>query len=149
MNQDLRFLLSRSSRRASRDYRLRLSQFDLSPSQATALLILGERPGLTLRDLGDFMSSDQATTSAMVDRLLSQGLVRRETDPDDRRRARLLLSERAADIVARLAEARKATNELLLEALGPEQAAELSNILTHLLDRLNQLSESPTRNSAC
>jgi DNA-binding MarR family transcriptional regulator len=141
MSEDLRLLLSRASRRASRDYRARLAQFDLSPAQATALLILHERPGLTLRDLAESMSSDQATTSAMIDRLLSQGMVQRQTDPEDRRRARLLLSDEAISIVKRLAEARKATNALILEALGPDEAGELSRILGRLLERLNEVSE--------
>ena len=46
MTDDLRLLLSRTSRRASRDYRVRLTEFDLSPAQATALLILRIAPGL-------------------------------------------------------------------------------------------------------
>ena len=142
MTDDLRLLLSRTSRRASRDYRMRLTEFDLSPAQATALLILRDRPGITLRDLADSLSTDQATTSAMVDRLMSQNFVRRETDPDDRRRARLLLSPEADEIVQRLDDARRATNELILEALSKEEAAELSRILTHLLERLSETSEA-------
>ncbi|HEX5370024.1 MAG TPA: MarR family transcriptional regulator [Dehalococcoidia bacterium] len=145
MTDDLRLLLSRTSRRASRDYRMRLTEFDLSPAQATALLILRDRPGLTLRDLAESLSTDQATTSAMVDRLMSQNLVRRETDPDDRRRARLLLAPEADDIVQRLDDARQATNERILEALGKHEAADLSRILTRLLERLSEASEAVPR----
>jgi DNA-binding MarR family transcriptional regulator len=145
MTDDLRLLLSRTSRRASRDYRVRLTEFDLSPAQATALLILRDRPGITLRDLADSLSTDQATTSAMVDRLMSQNFVRRETDPDDRRRARLLLSPEADDLVQRLDDARQATNQIILAALSKEEAAELSRILSHLLERLSETSESVPR----
>jgi DNA-binding MarR family transcriptional regulator len=124
---------------------LRLTEFDLSPAQATALLILNDRPGLTLRDLAESLSTDQATTSAMVDRLMSQNYVRRETDPDDRRRARLLLTEEAGGIVQRLGDAREATNRLIFEALGKQESADLSRILTHLLGRLSEMSEAVQR----
>ena len=97
--EDLRLLLSRSSRTASRHYRAQLAQYDLSASQATALLYVNRRQGSTLRDLAEALSSDLATASALVERLVSQGLLRRETDPDDRRRARLLLTDAASALV--------------------------------------------------
>ena len=81
----------------------------------------------------------------MVDRLMSQSYVRRETDPDDRRRARLLLTEGADSIVQRLGEAREATNKLILEALGKQESAELSRILIRLLERLSEMSETVQR----
>ncbi len=138
--RDLRLLLSRSSRTASRHYRAQLAQYELSGAQATALLYLNDRDGTTLRALAEALSSDLATASALVDRLTSQGLLRRETDPSDRRRARLLLTESAAELIAPLKDATRQTNELIVEALGDEQAAELAEILERLLKRLNEIA---------
>jgi DNA-binding MarR family transcriptional regulator len=132
--EDLRSLLRRASRMAGRHYRAQLARFDLSASQATALLFLNERDGSTLRDLADALSADLATASALVDRLMSQGLIVRETDPADRRRARLLLSEAATELLAPLAEATRETNAMLVNALGQKRSAELAAVLTELID---------------
>jgi DNA-binding MarR family transcriptional regulator len=132
--EDLRSLLRRASRMAGRHYRAQLVRFDLSASQATALLFLNERDGSTLRDLADAISADLATASALVDRLMSQGLIVRETDPADRRRARLLLSEAATELLAPLAEATRETNAMLVNALGQKRSAELAAVLTELID---------------
>ena len=140
--EDLRRLLSRSLRTASRHFRAQLAEFELSGSQATAILFLSEREGATVRELAGALSADLATASALVDRLMSQGWVRRETDPTDRRRARLLLTEKARDVVQPLTEATQRTNALLVEALGAEQASELASILARLVDRLDEQSMS-------
>ena len=132
--EDLRSLLRRASRMAGRHYRAQLARFDLSASQATALLFLNDRDGSTLRELADAVSADLATASALVDRLMSMGLIVRETDPADRRRARLLLSEAATDLLAPLAEATRETNAMLVNALGQKRSAELASVLTELIE---------------
>jgi DNA-binding MarR family transcriptional regulator len=142
---DLRSLLRRASRTASRYYRSQLAQFDLSASQATALLFLSERHGATVRELAGALSADLATASALVDRLMSQGWIRRETDPDDRRRARLLLSDKAVGVLEPLQQATDRTNAMLSEALGAEQASQLAALLERLLDGLIEPSTPPAR----
>jgi DNA-binding MarR family transcriptional regulator len=137
---DLRLLLSRASRTASRHYRAKLAQFELSASQATALLFIDQREGATLRELADALSADLATASALVDRLNSQGLILRETDPGDRRRARLLLSDAGSELLGPLREATRQTNDLIVEAVGEEQARELAGVLERLLAGLNELN---------
>jgi DNA-binding MarR family transcriptional regulator len=145
--EDLRLLLSRSSRTASRHYRAQVAQYDLSASQATALLYVNRCQGSTLRDLAGALSSDLATASALVDRLVSQGLMRRETDPDDRRRARLLLTDTAEDLVEALSEATRQTNELIVEALGQEDAAELAELLRKLIDRMTEITAAAKKDA--
>jgi DNA-binding MarR family transcriptional regulator len=143
--EDLRSLLRRASRMAGRHYRAQLARFDLSASQATALLFLNERDGSTLRDLADAISADLATASALVDRLMSQGLIVRETDPADRRRARLLLSEAATELLAPLAEATRETNAMLVNALGQKRSAELAAVLTELIDAVAEAAPAMTK----
>ena len=135
-HEDLRSLLRQASRLAGRHYRARLAQYELSASQASALLFLNERLGSTLRELAEALSADLATASALVDRLMSQELIRRETDPADRRRARLLLTEKAQGLLAPVTEATREANAMLTQALGAGRAAELATILRELLQGL-------------
>ena len=147
MEDDLQRLLSRTSRLASRHFRSQLTEFELSGSQATAILFLSEHEGVTVRELANAVSADLATGSALVDRLMSQEWVRRETDPGDRRRARLLLTEKGLGVVQSLALAKQRTNRLLAEALGDDEASELARILSTLLKGLDELSMSDATTS--
>jgi DNA-binding MarR family transcriptional regulator len=133
---DLRLLLWRAARASSYQYRMRVADLGLAPRQATALLTLVEHPGITLGALAEALGADQATTSAMVDRLMSAGLVRRDTDPTDRRRAMLQPTAGAQQLAEQLQVAREQTKRLLIEALGHERAKTLQVLLEDLITAL-------------
>ena len=64
----------------------------LSSPQAWALTILDAERGLSLRELAERMYAHPSTVSGIMDRLVSHGWVRRETDTRDRRGIRLSLT---------------------------------------------------------
>jgi DNA-binding MarR family transcriptional regulator len=97
-----------------------------------------ERPGVTLGTLAESLRSDQPTASAVVDRLLAADLVRRETDPDDRRRARLYATDKALRIAERVAEARRRTDQMIEAALGPSTSRKLTKVLLELSEKLER-----------
>src|SRR5688500_378799 len=98
MQHDVRLLISRAARTTTRYFGDRASEVDLSIVQAQALLVLTEQPGLNLGLLARALSKDQASTSIVIDRMMTLGLVRRETDPDDRRRALLRSEEHTSEL---------------------------------------------------
>jgi DNA-binding MarR family transcriptional regulator len=138
----LALLLRRAARAASRLYRERVADLDLTYRQAAAVHAVTEAPGMTLGALAEALGADQATASALVDRLLSAGLVRRETDPSDRRRAMLFATRRALRLARGIQQARRETEVFLEEALGPEGAAELRRLLERLTTRLERQPEA-------
>jgi DNA-binding MarR family transcriptional regulator len=137
-------LLRRAARYANRAYRSPISDLQLGPRQAAAILALVEAPGMSLGALAETLGADQPTTSALVDRLLTAELVRRETDPTDRRRARLEPTDEAVRLAERVATARRESEELLWDALGPEDGEELARILNRLTERLGRAPAAPT-----
>jgi DNA-binding MarR family transcriptional regulator len=64
----------------------------LSSPQAWALTILEREDGLSLRELAARMYAHPSTVSGIMDRLVARGIVRRRTDPRDRRGIRLSLT---------------------------------------------------------
>jgi DNA-binding MarR family transcriptional regulator len=74
----------------------------------------------------------------VVDRLLAADLVKRETDPADRRRARLYATDKAMRIAERVAEARRRTDEMLEATLGAQTAQKLKKVLTRLSEQLER-----------
>ena len=134
MTQDARLLLSRAARTATRYFQERAAEVDLSVVQGQALMELDVDPGITVGALAATLSKDQASTSILIDKLMSLGLVRRETDPTDRRRARLFLTDQAGPLVRHLEQARDDINRLVLDALGGERSRSLMALLGELLD---------------
>jgi len=64
----------------------------LSSPQAWALTILEANGQLSLRELAERMYAHPSTVSGIMERLVTRGVVRRQTDPRDRRGIRLSLT---------------------------------------------------------
>ena len=134
MTQDARLLLSRAARTATRYFQERAAEVDLSVVQGQALMELDTHPGTTVGGLSAALSKDQASTSILVDKMMSLGLIRRETDPTDRRRACLYATAEAEPLVNHLELARDDINRLVRDALGAEGSAALLGLLDEFLD---------------
>ncbi len=145
MTQDLRLLLSRATRSATLYFKDRAAEHDLSVVQAQALIEIDLRPGVSLGGLAAALSKDLASTSILIDRMAALGLVRRETDPRDRRRIQLHVTEQAQPTVRYMNDAREDINRLVLNLLGEEQAGHLATLLSSFLDGLAQSEASTAR----
>jgi DNA-binding MarR family transcriptional regulator len=137
-DERLSSMLWRAARAATRFQQALLTEFDITPRQATAILSLVESPGVTLGTLAEALRADQATASAVVDRLLAAELVKRETDPADRRRARLYPTEKALRMAEAVADARRRTDEMIEDILGRQASKELKRVLNRLSERLEK-----------
>jgi DNA-binding MarR family transcriptional regulator len=101
----------------------------LTPQQHQALLAIKGFPGrdrVTIGELAEQLVQRHHSTVGLVDRLEALGLVRREADPADRRRAMVALTDRAEEVLAGLSAIHRAE----LRRLRPSLAA--------LLERLGQ-----------
>lgn len=68
------------------------TRFGLTGPQLWVIWELGRHAPLALKDLAARMHMSPSTLVGVIDRLLAKGLVRREQDPEDRRRVCLSLS---------------------------------------------------------
>jgi DNA-binding MarR family transcriptional regulator len=100
------------------------------------LIEIDQEPGISLGGLASSLSKDLASTSILIDRLAALGLVRRETDPRDRRRNQLYVTQQAQPTVLYVKEAREDINRLVLGLLGEERAGHLATLLSNFLDAL-------------
>jgi DNA-binding MarR family transcriptional regulator len=146
VTQDARLLLSRAARTATRYFQERAAEVELSVVQGQALMELDTHPGITVGALSAALSKDQASTSILIDKMMTLGLVRRETDPADRRRARLYASKQAEPIVRHLEQARDDINRLVLDALGRERSGALMSLLEDFLTTIEG-TEAGSENS--
>jgi DNA-binding MarR family transcriptional regulator len=99
----------------------------LTPQQHQALLAIKGFPGrdsVTIGELAEQLVQRHHSTVGLVDRLAALGLVRRDTDPADRRRIHVALTDQAETVLAGLS----AIHRDELRRLGPSLAALLARL---------------------
>lgn len=92
----------------------------------------GGGTGLSMGELAAGRGMSLNSASALVDRLVSAGLVDRSHDPDDRRVVRVLLSPRGAALRAAVSAARRAEQERILAELSADEVLSLKAALPAL-----------------
>lgn len=101
------------------------------PARLRLLEALSAAAGpLSVSEIGDAIGVDQPRASRLVQQGVEHGLVRREADPDDARRTRIVLTERGAEIARGFRGERRAAIEQALAALSPAEQADLVRLLT-------------------
>jgi DNA-binding MarR family transcriptional regulator len=98
---------------------------EMSVPQYRTLAFVYRNEGASLSEVGDYIGLTLPTMSLLVDGLVARGLVSRRTDPEDRRRMTLTLTEAGR---ARRESARAATMANLEERLRQLSASDRSTI---------------------
>ncbi|MDG2244581.1 MAG: MarR family transcriptional regulator [Rhodospirillaceae bacterium] len=79
-----------------------LTAFGVLPGQFPALVMLYQKDGLTQADLCQRINVEQPTMANTLNRMERDGLVQRVADPDDKRRTRIHLTDRAKEFKTEL-----------------------------------------------
>src|SRR4029079_15239236 len=74
----------------------------VTPAESRALRAVADAGPVTFKGLAEHLELDQTTISRTANRLLEDGLVTRETDPDDRRKAWLSITADGDEMLHRL-----------------------------------------------
>jgi MarR family transcriptional regulator, lower aerobic nicotinate degradation pathway regulator len=98
---------------------------DLSIVQARLLGILRDRQP-TIKELAAFLQLDKTSVTGLVDRAQERGLVRRARSPVDGRSVNVAITAAGQELVDQATTAIESEIAVLVEALSPEQRAELS-----------------------
>lgn len=101
LDNQLCFALYSASLAMTKLYKPLLAALGLTYPQYLALLVLWERDGLTVSELGERLSLDSGTLTPLLKRLEAAGLVSRLRDAADERRVRVQLTAEGRSIKAR------------------------------------------------
>lgn len=121
------------SRRLRHGTRQRLAPLGLTPGQGRALSVLerAEQP-MRMAALAEALRVVPRSATGVVEGLEEMGLVRRETDPANRRSVLVGLTDAGRGTLDELAEARRETAEELFGGLDPADQRRLLALLTTL-----------------
>jgi DNA-binding MarR family transcriptional regulator len=120
-----------------RALRERIAPHGVVPGQYPALLCLYEENGLTQAEIGSRVHIEQPTIAKTLQRMERDGLIRREPDPDDRRRVRIHLTSAARALEHTLAATAREINARAVDGLGTAEAARLLDTVTRIIANLS------------
>ncbi|QAY59433.1 MarR family transcriptional regulator [Microbacterium protaetiae] len=89
---------------------------------------------LSVSELAERIGVDQPRASRLVQQCVGLGFVRREADPDDARRTRIVLTEQGNAVISGFRGNRRAAIEDALAEFTDAERAELARLLTKLAD---------------
>ncbi len=110
------------------------SEFDLAPAQVMALKVLEPGRPRPMSELAAALRCDNSNVTGIVDRLEDRGLVERRSAAHDRRVKMLAVTDRGAEIRARLADRLDEAPEPLARLSAEDQRA-LRDIMRRALER--------------
>jgi DNA-binding MarR family transcriptional regulator len=121
-------------RRIRAHMRERLHKFGVTPQRCSTLLLVGEGRATTISELADHQNADPAMISRMVDGLVREDLLRREPDPNDRRVARLSLTDAGTTLFDEIAPKANSALSELLSVYSKNELTTLLQLLHKLID---------------
>jgi DNA-binding MarR family transcriptional regulator len=113
------------SRLFDRELRAALMPTGVAPGQLPVLLALYDGDGPTQAELARDLAVEQPTMASTLARMERDGLVERRPDPEDRRRARVHLTERSRELRVPLIDAARGVNRRAVRGLSAEQRSAL------------------------
>lgn len=96
------YLMNRIMGRYNASLRAEMAALGLTTPQMRSLAVLSVHDGILIRELSVYAVVEQSTLSRALDKLVQDGLARREADPDDSRATRIFLTDAGRAAYARM-----------------------------------------------
>ena len=137
IEDNLGYLVNRTARLMAQLMSRRLQGHGVALAQWAILLFLYARDGQTQRELSRVVAIEPPTVARTIDRMVRDGLVRREPHPHDGRATRIRLTPRALALRDELAAESIAANELAARVLRADELDTLKSLLRRVIDGLS------------
>ncbi|HEY0617730.1 MAG TPA: MarR family transcriptional regulator [Kribbella sp.] len=128
--EELRYLVLAVQREGNRLLAAELRPLGITPSQAEVLRVLRDHGPLTLNALGGLLVCETGNSpSRLVDRLVAQGLIKRDIDPDDRRYLALSLTKDGRALCRRIVAAERVLHKTIDKLVAGQPVSETISTL--------------------
>ena len=141
----LGFLTADVMRLLRADFAARASDMPLTPALHRLLFNVDRRPGCRQVELAEWLEVTPVTVGRMIDRLEKQGLVRRESEPGDRRVFRVYTTTGAGPLLTQINAKAEQTRERAFRGMSAAQRRQLLEGLAVLRDNLQAAPAAPNR----
>jgi len=104
----------------------------ITVDQALILIILNERPELTQSEVADLVFKDYASMNRILNLMISKNYIRKTTNKEDKRRAKISITKTGKAIIEKLTPAIQVNRETALQNISQEEISTLFNILKRI-----------------
>lgn len=133
IEDSLGYLVNRAARSMAQQLADELRPEGVGIGQWAALMFLWARDGMSQAELSRVVAIEPPTMVRNIDRMVRDGLVRREGDPDDRRITRIYLTDRGRALRDELVPKAAVVNAAMLERLTASEGRTLRRLLGKVL----------------
>ena len=117
-------------------------ELDMAPSALDILLYLANNPGRdTARDICTYRGLKPGIVSFHVEKLVQEGYLLRQPAPGDRRKCRLVCTEKAGPVVQRGRQVQEAFFRRMTAGLDPQDLAAFRRCLEGFQRNLSQMTQ--------
>ena len=120
-------------------------RFDITPVQYSAMIAIGNHPGIDQTALCNIIAFDRSTIGDVVGRLEKKKLIRRLNGPVDRRTKSLYITPSGRRLLRDIEPAVQSTQRLILAPLKSSERNAFMQMLKHLVHLNNEHSRAPLR----
>jgi DNA-binding MarR family transcriptional regulator len=143
IDDNLGYLVNRTARLMAQMFSRRLQRHGVALAQWAILLFLYAKDGQTQRELSRVVAIEPPTVARTIDRMVRDGLVRREPHPHDGRATRIRVTPRALALRDELAAESIAGNQLAARVLSVDELETLKTLLRRVIDGLTGEEDEP------
>jgi MarR family transcriptional regulator for hemolysin len=130
---ELQDLISAFKRAMSNWYKKETSSLHCSLSHLEVMHYIGEHKNPSMKDIAAYLQITPPSVTSIIESMVDNGLVKRDTSAGDRRTIRVTLTPKATKLTASLHAKKNKLLTLMLKKLSIEQKQQLSDIIKTLV----------------
>lgn len=124
------------------------ADFGITPVQYSALVAIGERPGIDATRLSALIAFDRSTIGNVIERLETRGLVARHPSAEDKRQKLLSLTPAGQKLLLDVEAPVTRVQQRLLNPLTEKERKTFVSLLQRLTTENNEVTSAPLRQAS-
>ncbi len=137
------FLLRRAHQISTAIFLEETQELNMTATQYGALYVLDHVEGLDQIGLARVLGIDRSTSALVLSKLEESGWVNRRTDPSDRRRKVLMLTDEGRRVLVAIAAPARQVRGRLLAAFTPDEQTLFLTLMAKFVATFNAQSRTP------
>ncbi len=136
IQQSLGYLLNTSARLVKRKLDMQLKSYGITTAQWAVLKLLSSEDNLSQAEIAYKINADRATCGAVIDKLISKGLVEKELFENDRRSYQVKILPPAVAIVNEVTSLAENANRSAVQGLNDTEISVFTKCLNTIISNL-------------
>lgn len=129
LTQCINYLLTTAQHSVFQFLSLKLSEYDITPSQYGVLSCLWQKEFASPKQIAETLCLETSTISGVLDRMQKKGLIDRITNNEDRREVRVVVKEKGQLLQEPIQEIIEEVNKEVLKGFSEQEIMDLKKSL--------------------